>query len=640
MTRSEYESPPPWARVSRAKLFLRSAPGLCLFLDCDGWAESLFRKKGEKKSAKKLLRLGLHTHIGPKASLLSLATEMEGGEGKMLSLRVRSADHQTSKTKIHSSATLLQLKEQLQTHLKLSLDKRIPLQPDEQTLQTLGIKNGDLIYIIHDDTQNSPDRPQPRISQPLTSITQSQASRDEPSTTQSLASTTQARPSIAQLQAMAPAQVREANDRSTAGGTPTRPDSGSSVIRTQSGFPELMLSNLAHASQDLQCSEVVVLALHSLLSDSGFVRYGDTEPFSYDQPLQFPEESRMGSGIFVLRYQRLLLPDDAHVNVEVKCVELGNCLILHALARRGNQDTLQTIPLQASFQLQGPTAVQAIHSLDDSSKCRLSNLLRQLNKRIVQPLQMQMRAPDSILQLSDLSSELKFAILANLDAPTLCRVACVCRALSTLSRDEALWGPLFASRFPSSSAVYVSAGSSSSFRDSYRAALEHERRAEAGRRQRERDEEARRLHFMRDHFAHPYGDGSLDPFGGSRGIPAVGGDYDRMPFPPFPGGFPRAVPPPEFDGFPPRYMPAPGMPGGVVPMPLGAVPPGARYDPICPGIDGNDAGAGLFDGAAGVGGQVGGIGSLPGRGRGVDRRFGRGRDFWDPDSCPGFPGPL
>jgi len=239
-------------------------------------------------------------------------------------------------------------------------------------------------------------------------------------------------------------------------------------------------------------------------------------------------------------------------------------------------------------------------------------LVHELSARMVQPLLEELRTrvmdPSGegvAFELMDLCPELKFAILAFLDPPALCRVACCCSALSALAMDDTLWSPLFEGRF---SMADCDAG----FARAYRRRTLEERRAAQ-----EAEQQRRHWRMPSPGFA-AFPPPGVAPFGGMPGFPSgvpgiIGGDFDRTPglLPPFhaPRGFP------EGGG---------GLAGGV--HPPGAVPPGARYDPISPLID--------PDGQSGFGGGIGPMGPMGRGGRGGMRGRGRGGMFggrFDPD---------
>mmetsp|Transcript_3282 Transcript_3282/g.7832 ORF Transcript_3282/g.7832 Transcript_3282/m.7832 type:complete len:169 (-) Transcript_3282:137-643(-) len=145
--------------------------------------------------------------------------------------------------------------------------------------------------------------------------------------------------------------------------------------------------------------------------------------------------------------------------------------------------------------------------------------------------------------------------------------------------DDTLWSPLFEGRF---SMADCDAG----FARAYRRRTLEERRAAQ-----EAEQQRRHWRMPSPGFA-AFPPPGVAPFGGMPGFPSgvpgiIGGDFDRTPglLPPFhaPRGFP------EGGG---------GLAGGV--HPPGAVPPGARYDPISPLID--------PDGQSGFGGGIGPMG--------------------------------
>ncbi len=599
----------------------------------------------------------------------------------MLKLRLRSDDNTTIKLHVEPHTTPRQLL-LLAAHqhaappqaTALSLDKTTALAPQDAPLSHLGIASGDLLYLIAaPPATNAPTPDAAAVAPPPQPANAGLAELCGMGfgAAQAIAALERAGGSVARAVELlsAPPDAPAAPSKpalvppscSTASSSAAPPVAATVPLSATAGPPtrarptavyEQLAAQLlaASASDRPPVTELVMLTLHVLLLDAGLVADATS---GRALPFRLPEGAAAPGGMYSLCYRHPGQATDAPGAVQVKAVQLGGSLIVHALLTSTKQ------PLQVTIELGGRCEAAAATTGSD-----FGPLLHLLGAQLVQPLLVHIRThllnPDSTtpaLQLSDLCSEVKLAILSHLGARDLCRAAAVCRSFASLSVDDSLWRPLLLERFPRHTAPTAPAAASSAApsaadgrmcRAMYRAALHQERAEEAGRRQRENDREAARRRFYAEEreaalrfmgpFGAPIGDEGLGPFGGgTRGIPAIGGDYDRRPFPglPGPGGFPRPVAPPFGGGAPPRYMPAPGMPGGVVPMPDGAVPPGARYDPISPLMDDVDAGAGMFGG--------GGIGPFPGRGRGGrgGGGFGRGgRGSWDPDSPPDYPGPL
>jgi len=283
----------------------------------------------------------------------------------------------------------------------------------------------------------------------------------------------------------------------------------------------------------------------------------------------------------------------------------------------------------------------------------LPALAHAFSAAIVQPLLNRMKravfdpnATAPPLELMDLCSELRFAILSLVQDPSdLCHAGASCTALRDLAYDDLLWCRHHEAHFgseglpsPSSTPAFVA------FRRAYtqarRAAQEAERQAEA----------RTRAHAMR--MPPPtylggglvpglYGGGGGDrmPPGAPQGIGMLGGDYDRLP------GFGSVPPPfgpsPFATGGGEGMMPMlPGGPGDG-PLPYGSVPPGARFDPISPLIDQDGmhgvGGVPMGRGRGRAGGRMPGRGGFPRGGGGFPGGFPGGG--WDPDG-PDLPGML
>ena len=332
---------------------------------------------------------------------------------------------------------------------------------------------------------------------------------------------------------------------------------------------------------------------------------------------------------------------------------MGGALLVHAMLG-GNSAPQQLLSCQLAPHEHARGGGDGHAPARRSSELvRLGGLVHAAQLRLAQPLLEQLRArrldphaPGSALELGDLCSEMLLAVLGCLDARSLCRAARVSSAMARLAADDLLWARLCEARFGSAPTALADGGGTTA-RAAYRHRLAAAREAEALRRR------------PRAPPAHPDADGWRGPGwpgmppgpeaypGGGFGLPGVpipgivGGDYDLNPL-----GLPPSHANP-FGGGP--YHPAGGMGPGGLPhhpagpdgwLPHGAVPPGARFDPISPLVD--------PDGASGVGGGVGGIGPFPGRGgrgkggggMGGMPFMGRGRGGgrgWDPDG-PGSGG--
>jgi hypothetical protein len=243
-----------------------------------------------------------------------------------------------------------------------------------------------------------------------------------------------------------------------------------------------------------------------------------------------------------------------------------------------------------------------------------SRLAHELRVHVLLPLLAQLRAACEKPWLVELCGELKMQMLMRLDARTLAMVGAVCRELRDAARDDELWRELCRRDF--SAAAASQASPPGGWRRVYTIKVAEQRAREAARRQAELEEQAMR------HDYYPYGPARPDPGMGGYGVPLpqpgfpgmIGGDYDRMP-----GGLPGGLP------LGPGGLPlGPLGPGRLGPfgdpdgrLPAGAVPPGARYDPIHPDmdIDGGFGGGGGLPMPGGPG-RRGGSG-MRGRGRGL-----------------------
>jgi len=438
------------------------------------------------------------------------------------------------------------------------------------------------------------------------------------------------------------------------------------------------LSALLSSSAVDSPHERLVLAIHAVVAQSGFT---PTQPetttttsialaagLRVTAPLPVSWRAT-APALYTLRYGHsrhgsLSAAADGAV-LELKAVPMGETLLVHAmplLASRSGSPPPALLHCQAATSEHGLTRVGAAGS---PTLLKLPRLVHRISTALVQPMLATLATAAVAAaggvgvaggghrrtELADLCPELKFAVLTHVIEPgSLTRLSGTCSELRCLALDDLLWARLYEARFGDgppgtddevSSAAAAQAAMPASAAAAYRRRVERERR-EA--REKESRRQAAREAGRRDYGApFPYGGMPAPPggFGGGLGaIPAggmpgmLGGDFDRMP-----GA-----------GLPPPYGPNPfagmgggmggGMDGGGLPfggggpmipggpgdgfLPHGAVPPGARYDPISPLID--------PDGMSGRGG--GGVGGVPfGRGRGRGRAGG-GRG----GSMPGFPG--
>ena len=236
-------------------------------------------------------------------------------------------------------------------------------------------------------------------------------------------------------------------------------------------------------------------------------------------------------------------------------------------------------------------------------------------------------------QLLDLCPELKFAVLTHVqEALGLTRLSGTCSELRCLALDDLLWTRLYEARFgdPPPTPLHATAPPLPAFA-SFRRRVGQERKAQqeeeqARRAAREQMEQRRAQMHMPPGYDPHFGDGGFYGGGGGLGgglpggIPGIiGGDFDRVPG----GGLPPPFGPNPFGGgggrgggrgggLPfgggPRH---PAGPEGL--LPPGAVPPGARFDPISPLVD-PDGMRGIGGGGVGGGGIGGGMGGMGGPG--------------------------
>ena len=448
-------------------------------------------------------------------------------------------------------------------------------------------------------------------------------------------------PDVAAPPAAAPAATPSSAFAAAAGtGAPT-----TALVGEAPASLRLLLDSALHGSGAASAHEVVVVVLHAVLLHNGFA-LATTQADSPAAPA-LPPAWRGTPGFYSLAYTHARQPEGAAAVAELKCVAMGGALLVHAMLG-GNSAPQQLLSWQLAphEHARGGGDGQAA-TRRSSDLNRLGALLHEAQLRIAQPLLEQLRrsrldphAPGSALELGDLCSEMTLAVLGCLDAVTLCRAARVCSSMSRLATDDLLWARLCEARFGSAPTALTDGGGTTA-----RAAFRH-RLAAA------REAEALRRRPRAPPPQYPDADGWRGPGwpgmppgpeaypGGGFGLPGVpmpgmiGGDYDLNPL----GMPPSHVNP--FGGGPFHGGGGPHHPAGPDAwLPHGAVPPGARFDPISPLVDpdgasgmGGMGGIGPFPGRGGRGRGGGGMGGMPFMGRG--RGGGRG---WDPDG-PGSGG--
>eukprot|EP00964_Phaeocystis_antarctica_P035806 scaffold20470_cov63-Phaeocystis_antarctica.AAC.2 len=406
----------------------------------------------------------------------------------------------------------------------------------------------------------------------------------------------------------------------------------------------LLLDSALRGSGAASAHEAVVVVLHAVLLHNGFALA--TSQADAPAAPALPPAWRGTPGFYSLAYTHARQPEGAAAVAELKCVAMGGALLVHAMLG-GNSAPQQLLSWQLAphEHARGGGDGQA-PTRRSSDLSRLGALVHLAQLRLAQPLLEQLRqcrldphASGSALELGDLCSEMTLAVLGCLDAATLCRAARVCTSMSRLATDDLLWARLCEVRFGTAPTALTDGGGTTA-----RAAFRH-RLAAA------KEAEALRRRPRAPPQQHPDADGWRGPGwpgmppgpeaypGGGFGLPGVpmpsiiGGDYDLNPLGmppshanPFGGG-------PFHGGGGGPHHPA----GPDAWLPHGAVPPGARFDPISPLVDPDGisgmGGIGPFPGRGGRGkGGGGGMGGMPFMGRG--RGGGRG---WDPDG-PGSGG--
>ncbi|KAL1518401.1 hypothetical protein AB1Y20_002696 [Prymnesium parvum] len=527
-------------------------------------------------------------------------------------LRVRTPSGATLKLRVEptsSHAELLALAAQhagLDSDVcTLSLNKRHPLSAAPSArLTEMGVAHGDLLYLLTPADAAAPAAaPSPAATPPPPAATPPPAAalRGPESPAAAAAAAAMARASVGRAGATVPAAAAPAAPAGVGGvrvvdGSAYRPAemprsplfdaAAQNVLRGAAKKPAATLVPQAlvesmdgalKSSGARGAHEAVCVALHALLLQSGFVLsslLGTTiHPPSTAPAL--PPAWRASAGVYVFGYGHTRQGSEgARAVLEVKAVPMGPHLMLVAMVHGAREPALvQHRVRPADFVQPADGPITSVTNLTSTPR-----LVHELSARMVQPLLEELRTrvmdPSGegvAFELMDLCPELKFAILAFLDPP-------------------ALW-----------------------FARAYRRRTLEERRAAQ-----EAEQQRRHWRMPSPGFA-AFPPPGVAPFGGMPGFPSgvpgiIGGDFDRTPglLPPFhaPRGFPGG---------------GGGLAGGF--HPHGAVPPGARYDPISPLID--------PDGQSGFGGGIGPMGPMGRGGRGGMRGRGRGGMFggrFDPDT--------
>jgi len=299
--------------------------------------------------------------------------------------------------------------------------------------------------------------------------------------------------------------------------------------------------------------EVICALIHLLMSKSGYI-----DSTTKETSLSLPAEWKRNS-LYLLNY---LHPIKMENSVTIKCAPMQNFLMIHASIKDSPGTLSMKVNVTDFIRIDrpissDPSMFQKIDVFSKEYKDEISNRLTAKVYELAGLL--------NAFGLIALTTEIKLMILGYLDAKTLVRVGTVNREFKVLSKDPFLWRSLVVRDFGLPKGALQSEDWYSLYKRHYQEYSSFEKRR--------RIEQDRAVPF----YPSPYPLFDPNPYyptpvsGGFPGI--FGGDYDRLPPNPFPGG--------GFGGMP-RYP-------GPNPMPGGMGPPSARFDPFGPNPGINNA---------------------------------------------------
>lgn len=370
-----------------------------------------------------------------------------------MKLRVRILN-QTSRVDLPGEPSLTELRDHMKETLlpalglgadadfSLSLNGSDTLSDTGQTLASCGIVSGDLICVILPES----------VTATLTQNANSASSRSTASSTESakleasISSFTSTSASSDSVDTGA-RHTRQTPDMSSdqpsssSSSLPQDPPQASSAwdpmlcCEAEDGQAPLSLELLYDSAQTSSPSDAVMVAVHQLMIETGFVPQG-----SGLQAGEMPSGWRSVGGAYRLKYVHPLC-EGSEVTVAAVC--LGSTLNVNATLKVNEAvDTMPKLTLSpSSYVTDWFPGKSAAGSLKDLKK--LSRLFKdQLANRLIAAARAAMSLPEAF-GLVSLPPELILRVLRLLDVVSVVRLSAVCKHLNAATSDSTLWKYLY-----------------------------------------------------------------------------------------------------------------------------------------------------------------------------------------------------
>lgn len=430
------------------------------------------------------------------------------------------------------------------TEFGLSLNGKEPLNDTGQTLSACGIVSGDLICVVLPQSCSATPSP-PTPSQVSTSSSKGSDRMQEPS---------------ASISTSKPPQPSAEDGPSTG-------HSSSSNLDTEADFemdeevlsgpfiPDPMLCSeaeegkvphslelLHHSAQSCSSNDCLMVALHLIMLESGFIPQG-----SEGRSGEMPTGWRVAVGMYRLQYTHPLCEKSLAVIVSVP---MGAMLVVNATLKMNDTvDNARKLDLKtSSFVTEHWAGENAAAAYKDLKK--LSHIFKD---QIVYPLMASARQAMGLpvlFGLPVLPLEMQLRILRLLDVASVVALSAVSRDLSSVTEDPSLWRHLFHRDFRAWSSQ-PSEHRDTEWKELYKKKYKHRKEVMMRHKLSPHPCQMPHIYPFRPLFIPPLPSPLLPP-----GI--IGGEYDQRPGLP-PGILPR----PRFD----PIGPLPGHnPGFVAPM--------------------------------------------------------------------------
>ncbi|KAM4614722.1 F-box only protein 7 isoform 1-T2 [Polymixia lowei] len=363
-----------------------------------------------------------------------------------MKLRVRINKH-TTRVELEGEPTLTDLNVQIQeillpshgfspdTEFTLSLNGREPLSDAGQTLSSCGIVSGDLICVI--------------LPQSLTVPTASPSSTNQVSSCSNLGSTASQRYQQDQTKqgAAMPSNEPSTSNLATGGAeqkkeVDTVEDEGTGSYtwepmlcsEAEEGKVPLSLEVLYHGAQSTCPSDSLMVAIHLLMVETGFIPQG-----SEIKSGEMPNGWRAG-GVYKLQYSHPLCENSLTM---VVAVSMGPMLVINATLKMNETvDTVRKLSLTPSSYVTDEWAGESAAAVFKD----LGKLSRVYKDQLVYPLIAAAReamALPAVFGLCALPPELLLRVLRLLDVHSLVALSSVNRHFHSTTADSTLWRHLY-----------------------------------------------------------------------------------------------------------------------------------------------------------------------------------------------------